>query len=201
MTDRKDVEPRGLNRDEMAAITDRLKSEMIVPDASFNARALRILAGPTMRMALVMRVANLVYYAVIVAGLGWMASMALDNTIPVKVLSRTLLTPSVHAGDKLMIRSRRIRIRQCELTRRFSIVDGIGRRYDFEPEKFDAYGPVSSEPEEDTTLVSIPPEAVPGRGRYVAITAWDCNPLQRALGWSITVVQPAVEFEILSVRG
>lgn len=187
-----------LGRGDMDAISDRLKEMLSVTDAAFSARALRILAGPSRRVGLLMRLASVTYYAVILLALGWLVGMATDNALPVKIVSRSLLTPTVPAGDDIEIRSRRVRLRQCELTRRFVIVDVTGRRYDFEPERWDAFGPVSANPEEDITRVPVPREARPGRARYTAILAWDCNPLQRALGWSITLVQPAIEFEILA---
>ena len=95
----------------------------------------------------------------------------------------------------MLVRAKRQRYRQCEFTRRFSIVDGIGKRHDFAPESFDAYGPIGLD--EDSNGPIVPRDAALGRARLISVVAWDCNPLQRALGWSITVVQPEIEFEIL----
>jgi hypothetical protein len=58
-----------------------------------------------------------------------------------------------------------VRLRQCKLVKRQSLIDGSGRRTDFEAERFDAYGPVTKtgEPEIDITGPIIPLDAVPGR--------------------------------------
>lgn len=122
--------------------SDREHGREIDADAEFVAKAVSILSGPHRPTTIIMRAANPVYYGLVLALLGWIVAMALDTQPPVKVLYRTILTPEVRAGDKLQVRTRRIRQRQCELSRRFVIVDGIGRRFDFEPEKFDAYGPI-----------------------------------------------------------
>ncbi|MFC7663679.1 hypothetical protein ACFQWF_14595 [Methylorubrum suomiense] len=74
-------------------------------------------------------------------------------------------------------------------------MDGAGRRIDYQPEPFDAYGPVGRE--EETFGPYIPLDAMPGRGRLYGSLSYDCNVLQRALGWSIVTVLPPLEFEIL----
>ena len=53
-------------------------------------------------------------------------------------------------------------------------------------------------PETCITGPTVPLDAVSGRGRLVTSFAWDCNVLQRALGWSITEVQGPLEFEIVA---
>ncbi|MCJ2081867.1 hypothetical protein [Methylobacterium sp. J-090] len=44
---------------------------------------------------------------------------------------------------------------------------------------------------------TIPLDTMPGKGVLRGVIAYDCNPLQRALGWStISMLQPS-EFEIM----
>jgi hypothetical protein len=83
---------------------------------------------------------------------------------------------------------------QCELTRRRWLIDGSGRRLDFEAERFDAGGEMGRE--EEAIGPFIPLNAMPGRGRLLGVLAYECNPLQRALGWSIVSVLPPLAFEI-----
>ncbi|MGU3668469.1 hypothetical protein ACLBX9_30170 [Methylobacterium sp. A49B] len=89
----------------------------------------------------------------------------------------------------------RERKRSCEIARRWWIIDGNGRRIDFDTERFDAYGPLGRE--EEIIGPYIPLDAMPGRGRLYGVVAYDCNVLQRALGWSIVSILPPLEFEIL----
>ncbi|GJD30061.1 hypothetical protein PMNALOAF_1304 [Methylobacterium adhaesivum] len=76
-----------------------------------------------------------------------------------------------------------------------AVVVGAGRRLDYEPEHFDAYGDLGRE--EETIGPVIPIDAMPGKGVLRGVIAYDCNPLQRALGWSIISVLQPLEFEIL----
>jgi len=78
-------------------------------------------------------------------------------------------------------------------------VDGAGRRLDYEAEHFDAYGDLGRE--EETIGPVIPVDAMPGKGVLRGVIAYDCNPLQRALGWSIISMLPPLEFEILPKAG
>ena len=167
------------------------------------ARAIELAYGPSRRQANTQRVLNFFYYTGVLFAVGWIFSMAIDREIPVRVGAREVqnLGKRVAPGERLLVRSARTRTRSCELTRRWTIIDGDGRRFDFEPERFDAYGPVTpldGPPEVETTGPTIPLDATPGRGRWVSVLAWDCNPLQRALSWSIVLVQPPVEFEIVA---
>ncbi|MCJ2079844.1 hypothetical protein [Methylobacterium sp. J-090] len=40
-------------------------------------------------------------------------------------------------------------------------------------------------------------DAMPAKGILRSVVAYDCNPLQRALGWSIISMLQPLEFEIL----
>ncbi|GJD88154.1 hypothetical protein BHAOGJBA_1667 [Methylobacterium hispanicum] len=165
-------------------------------DVDLYARALALSHAPR-QTPLYERLLNWVYWGMILAALIWVASMVLDREPPVRQISREIVNPDkqVRPGERLLIQGSRVRVRQCELTRRWWIIDGMGRRLDFEPERFDAYGEVGSE----TEIIGpfVPLDAMPGRGRILGVLAYDCNPLQRALGWSIVVMLPALEFEIL----
>ena len=101
-----------------------------------------------------------------------------------------------------MLKATRTRRRMCELVKRQSLIDGSGRRTDYEPERFDTYGAVTPPDKSETDITGpvIPLDAVTGRGQLVTSFAWECNVLQRALGWSITEVQGPVEFEIVARR-
>ena len=166
------------------------------------ARAIELAYGPSQRQARLQLVLNVLYYSMLALLIGWIFSMVIDREVPVQTSSREIVNPGkqVRQGAHLLVRSTRRRLRSCELTRRWTIIDGEGRRYDFEPDRFDAYGPVTGatgQPDVETTGPVIPLDAVPGRGRWISVLAWDCNMLQRALGWSIVQVMPPLDFEIL----
>ena len=153
------------------------------------------------RSANLMRAMNLLYWIAILSTLGYVFSLAIDRAPPIVDAHREIVNPGqqVRQGERLLIKGRRTRVRECEVTRRWSIIDGIGRRHNFEPEHFDAYDRLGLN--EDIDGPVIPLDAAPGRGRFLSVNAYDCNPLQRATGWSIVVVPPALEFEILPRSG
>lgn len=161
------------------------------------ARAIELAHGPSRRRPMSERVAQGIYWGLMLLGFGWIFSMAIDREPPVRQITREVVNfnRQVPVGERLMIQGSRVRTRQCELTRRWWIIDGAGRRIDFEPERFDAYGEVGTE----TEIIGpyVPLDAAPGRGRILGVLAYDCNPLQRALGWSIVVMLPPLDFEIL----
>lgn len=170
-------------------------------DVDLYARALALSATPR-KMPIHERVLNVIYWGVILLLVSWFLAMATDRNPPIRWLSRDIVNPGrkVAQGERIMLKATRMRARMCELVKRQSLIDGSGRRTDYEPERFDAYGAVTppDRPETDITGPVIPLDAVPGRGRLVTSFAWDCNVLQRALGWSITEVQGPVEFEIVA---
>lgn len=170
------------------------------------ARAIELGFGPSRRKPISERVVNAIYWLIILAAMGWVFSMAVDRDPPIQITSREVLNVGrrVMPGEKLLVKSGRVRTRSCELTRRWTIIDGDGRRFDYEPDRFDAYGPITpmgGPPDVETTGPTVPLDARPGRGRWISVLAWDCNPLQRALGWSIVLTQPAIEFEIVPRSG
>ncbi|GJE77303.1 hypothetical protein [Methylorubrum suomiense] len=161
------------------------------------AQAIQLAYGPSRRRSVGDRFANLLYWAALLGIGGWFFAMAIDRTPPVKQIVREVVNEGgrVRIGERLLIHGIRVRERQCELVRRWWLVDGAGRRIDYQPEPFDAYGPVGRE--EETFGPYIPLDAMPGRGRLYGSLSYDCNVLQRALGWSIVTVLPPLEFEIL----
>ncbi|GBU19366.1 MULTISPECIES: hypothetical protein [Methylobacterium] len=175
-----------------------------VPDPEIEAsslmfaRAIELAHGPSRRKPMSERVASVLYWSLMLLGFAWIFSMAVDREPPVRQISREVVNPNgqVRVGERLLVKGNRVRTRQCELTRRWWIIDGAGRRLDFEPERFDAYGEVGNETE--ITGPFIPLDAMPGRGRLNGVLAYDCNPLQRALGWSIVVMLPPLNFEIVA---
>lgn len=164
------------------------------PHDLLYARAMQIAVAPARRTALAMRLLNLVYVVSMMTGAGWLFAMAIDRSPPIELGERLVITPRVRPGEQLLVRVTRTRLRQCEFTRTWSIVDGSGRRTDFE-RRFEAYGELHV-PDTDSQGPIVPRDAIPGRGRFVSVLSWDCNPLQRALGWSIVLVLPPLEFEI-----
>lgn len=166
------------------------------------AKAIELAYGPSRRKPMSERIVNGLYWLLILLAFGWIFSMTVDREVPVQIGPREVMNPGrrVLTGERLLVRSSRTRTRTCELTRRWTIIDGDGRRFDYEPERYDAYGaitPQNAPPEVETTGPIIPLDAMPGRGRWISVLAWDCNPLQRALSWSIVLIQAPVEFEIV----
>ena len=172
-------------------------------DVDLYARALALSAAPR-KTPIHERVLNSIYWGGILLLVSWFFAMATDRSPPIQWISRDIVNHErkVAKGERIMLKATRTRSRMCELVKRQSLIDGSGRRTDYEAERFDAYGAVTplDKPETDITGPIIPLDAVPGRGRLVTSFAWDCNVLQRALGWSITEVQGPVEFEIVARR-
>ena len=93
-------------------------------DEHFYARALAILAGPTRRMALLMRLVNIAYWVAVLSALGWLVGQGLDRDPPVTVVATTLLTPAVRSGEPVRIRYAFIRHRTCETDTAWLVFDG-----------------------------------------------------------------------------
>lgn len=166
------------------------------------ANAITLAFGQSRRPPVSERVANGVFWLCVLAVMGWLFAMSIDREVPVSFSVREVVNPDrqVAQGAQLQVRSTRRRTRQCELVRRWYVIDGGGRRHDYEAQRFDAYGPLTPPGQEGDTEINgpvIPLDAMPGHGRWVSTLAWDCNILQRALGWSITVVQAPIDFEIV----
>lgn len=174
-----------------------------VDDVDLYARALALSAAPR-KTPVHERLLNTLYWLAILLLVAWFMAMASDRKAPIEWLSRAIVNPGgkVAQGERIQLKATRMRTRQCELVKRQSLIDGSGRRTDYEAERFDAYGPITpaGQPETDITGPTVPLDAIPGRGRLVTSFAWDCNVLQRALGWSITEVQGPIEFEIVPRR-
>lgn len=176
--------------------------EKLPDNLDLYADALRITLHQPRRPPIQQQVANFLYWIALGGICLWVFTMAIDREPPVVFVKREIVNPEkqVHQGEQIQVRSTRVRKRQCELTRRWAVIDGVGRRIDYEPEHFDAYGEIGDEPDTDITGPTVTLDAAPGRGRLITSFGWDCNILQRALNWSIDVVPKAVEFEILPRR-
>lgn len=167
------------------------------------ARALDLGYGPSRRVQSLQRVGQFAYWAAVILAIGWMFAMALDRDFPITMTKREVLNTDkkVMLGDRLRVRVSRMRSRSCPLVRRWTVIDGEGRRFDYEPEVFEAYGavtPKGSPPDIEIIGPVIPLDARPGRGRWVSVLSWECNMLQRAISWPIVMIQPPVEFEIVA---
>jgi hypothetical protein len=55
---------------------------------------------------------------------------------------------------------------------------------------------ISARRTRSSVIVPVPHGAAIGRARYQAVLSFQCNPLQRAFGWTIEVRTPTVFFEI-----
>ena len=165
-------------------------------DIDLYAQALALSTAPR-RTPIHQQILNVMYWCGLLAVFGWFAAMTFDRDPPVRQILREIVNPErkVRIGERLLIHGIRERRRQCEITRRWWLVDGAGRRLDYEPERFDAYGDLGRE--EETIGPTIPLDAMTGKGTLRGVVAYDCNPLQRALGWSIISMLPPLEFEIL----
>lgn len=171
-----------------------------VPDnLDLYADALRITLQQPRRPPISQMLANALYWLTLGGIMLWVFVMAIDREPPVVFVKREVVNEGkqVAQGEQIRVQSTRVRRRQCELTRRWAVIDGVGRRIDYEPEHFDAYGEIGDEPDTDITGPVVTLDAAPGRGRLITSFGWDCNILQRALNWSIDAVPKAVEFEIL----
>ncbi|GJD77018.1 hypothetical protein [Methylobacterium gregans] len=93
-------------------------------DIDLYARALALSHAPR-QIPLYERLLNYLYWAVILAAMTWVAGMVIDREPPVRVIAREVANPGrqVRIGERLLIRSARERTRQCELTRRWWLVD------------------------------------------------------------------------------
>lgn len=164
-------------------------------DEQFYARALAILVGPSRRLALFLRICNLLYWAAVIAALGWLVSQALDRQPPVQVRNVTLLTPSVTSGEPVRVSYDVVRRRTCETDVSWSIYDGA--------QEIHRYGPLHVAAPGLPGLDSFvhawptPSDASPGRGRLRVVLAFACpgNYLQAI--YPVTLVLPDLSIELL----
>ncbi len=163
-------------------------------DEQFYARALAILAGPTRRMALLMRLVNVAYWVGVLSALGWLVGQGLDRSPPVTVVATTLLTPAVRSGEPVRIRYAFTRHRTCETDTSWLVFDGAQEVTRFGPVHASASGMPG-----DETLVrswSTPAGMAPGQGRLRLVTAFACPGNYLHAIYPVTVVQPDVPFTI-----
>ena len=157
-------------------------------DEKFYARALAILAGPSRRMALLMRVCNLAYWATVMAALAWLVSQAIDRRPPVTIRAVTLLTDTVTAGEAVRVSYDVTRERTCETDLSWSIYDGLQEIHRFGPQHVAAPGLPGQET--FTHAWPTPMDAAPGRGKLRVVLAFECpgNYLQAL--YPVTLVLP-----------
>lgn len=167
-------------------------------DEQFYARALAIMAGPTRRIAVLMRLVNLSYWVAILGALAWLCGQGLDRAAPVTVHIATLLTPEVRPGEPVRVRYTFTRVRTCEIDTSWLVFDGA--------QEVTRFGPIHSVANGgpgDETLVrawATPAAMAPGQGKLRVITAFSCpgNYLQAI--YPVTAIQPDIPFAILEGR-
>jgi hypothetical protein len=167
-------------------------------DEQFYARALAILVGPTQRVALLMRACNLVYWAVVIAALGWLCAQVIDRQVPVVVREATLLTPEIKAGEPIRVAYLVNRLRTCETDVMWSVYDGAEEIHRYGPLHIAAPGRPG--PDSFVHAWSTPGNAAPGRGRLRVVLAFACpgNYLQAI--YPVTDVLPDLPVTILAGR-
>ena len=164
-------------------------------DEQFYARALAILAGPTRRVAVVLRICSLVYWLAVIGALGWLLSQVFDRDPPVIMRSTTLLTPTVAPGEPARVAYVIERKRTCETDISWSIYDGAEEIHRFGPLHVAASGPPG--PDRFIRAWPTPTNAASGRGRLRVILAFECpgNYLQAI--YPVTLVLPDLPLEIV----
>ena len=167
-------------------------------DEQFYARALAILAGPSRRVALFLRLCNLIYWAAVICALGWLCAQIIDRQAPVVIRSATLLTPQIAAGEPVRVSYVVSRLRTCETDVTWSVYDGVGEIHRFGPLHVSAPGL----PGMDSFIRgwATPGNAAGGNGRLRVVLAFACpgNYLQAI--YPVTMVLPDLPFTIVATR-
>lgn len=163
-------------------------------DEHFYARALAILAGPSRRMALVMRVSNLAYWLSVMAALGWLVSQGLDRDPPVIIHKATVLTPRIAPGDAIRVAYDITRRRTCQTDLTWSLYDGAQEIHWFGPVHVDAAGLPGSE--SFVRSWPTPVNAASGPGKLRVVIAFQCpgNYLQTL--YPVTLILPDLPVQI-----
>lgn len=122
MSENPSPKPGFLPQDRMLHETDRT-------DEVYS-HAFAAAPSPTRRQARVQHALNIVYYGIIGIAIAWIFSLAIDRAPPVKTGQRKVMNPEkkVVQGTRLLVRSSRNRLQSCELTRRWAVIGGGGRR-------------------------------------------------------------------------
>ena len=163
-------------------------------DEHFYARVLGILAGPSRRMALLMRLCNIAYWISILGALAWLAAQAVDRRPPVIIHNATLLSTSIVAGDPVRVSYDLTRERTCETDVTWSVYDGAQEIHRFGPQHVSAAGLPGQEV--FTRAWTTPANAAPGPGKLRVILAFACpgNYLQSL--YPVVVVLPDIPIRI-----
>ena len=142
------------------------------PDEQFYARALGILVGPSRRVAVAMRICNVIYWLAVIGALAWLFSQVVDRAPPVTIRSAHLLSADVAAGDPVRVEYDVRRWRTCQTDVSWAIFDGLEEVHRFGPVHIEATGYPGSE-----TLVHAwptPTNAAPGSGRLRVTLSFEC---------------------------
>lgn len=163
-------------------------------DEQFYARALSILVGPTRRIAVLLRICNVIYWLSIIAALAWLFAQAIDRAPPVTVRSTRLITPEVVAGEPVRVEYDLRRYRTCRSDVSWAIYDGADEVHRYGPVHVEAAGNPGQE-----TMVhawSTPTNAAAGSARLRVTLSWECpgNFLQAV--YPVTLVLDDVAFTI-----
>ena len=167
-------------------------------DEELYARMLGILVGPSRRVALAMRICNVIYWLAVIGALAWLFSQVIDRGPPVAIKSARLLTTEVAAGDPVRVEYSLRRWRTCQTDVSWAIFDGLQEVHRFGPIHVEAAGNPGSE-----TMVhawSTPTNAAPGSGRLRVTLSFECpgNYLQAV--YPVTLVLDDVAFTLADRR-
>lgn len=141
-------------------------------DAEFVANAIAILSAPAKRTRNLMRVANLIYYAIVLMMLGWLISQALDRAPPIKVFRANIKTDIIYPGEQLKVEYVLRRDRLCESSSTWAFYDGSNEVRRFGPNVVISPGKLGL----DTFIRSytVPSNSAPGPARLSLTLAWQC---------------------------
>lgn len=124
-----------------------------------------------------------------------LAVWALDREPPTIQLRETILNPVTAPGEILKVEYEVYRKRVCSVTLEQVLFDAARVRYVLPTESL-AVSPGGIGQEIFAIPIPIPATFSQGTGRYRAIRAYLCNPLQHWLNWPVVVISPDVAFEV-----
>lgn len=169
--------------------------EPLSDDEAFYARALRILAGPTARTAVIMRSLSAAYWTFMIVAPGWLGSQVFDRGDPVTFRVVQARPAAVRAGDALGVFVSLQRFKRCDVRLDWSIEDSRGEIFRFAPRFGHAPGPVG--PDEYTTPYETSRGMAPG-GAVLRITMQARCPGNYLQALAPLVMElPEVGFEVL----
>lgn len=164
-------------------------------DEEFYAHALTILVGPGRRMALVMRLCNIVYWVAVISALAWLFSQVVDRRPPIAIRAASLVTPEVHAGDPVKVEYDLQRWRTCQTDLSWAIFDGASEVHRFGPVHIEAGG----QPGPDVMVHPwpTPGNATPGPARLRVTLSFECSGNYLQAVYPVVMVLDDVRFNLL----